>query len=188
MSKFKSIKYYVLVCLLCQGLLNGCATLTNDPMTPIAISFSDGSAGTCELTNKRGAWSTEIPTTVSVRRSDDALKFQCETKDGRRVVGSIESRMGAKIVASAVFLDLGITDAITDMHREYDGSFVIPVPPREGIESTAENTSKDTGAMGDNIKRNEIYNELEKLDDLRSRGIITDEEFESEKRKLLENN
>lgn len=109
-----------------------CATLTNDPTTSIAISFSDGSSGKCELTNKRGAWSTEIPTTIPVRRSDDALRYQCETKDGRKAVGSIASEMGAKIVASAVFLDFGITDAITDMHRQYAPSFVIPIPPKEG--------------------------------------------------------
>ena len=108
----------------------GCATLTNDPMTPVAISFSDGSAGQCVFENKRGRWPTPIPVTVMVRRSDDALKWQCKTEDGRESVGSIPSTMDAKIVASAVFLDFGITDAITDKHREYPASFVIPMPPK----------------------------------------------------------
>jgi hypothetical protein len=121
---------------------------TEDAMTPIAFSFSDGTAGTCQLTNKRGAWAVEIPSVASVRKSDDALKYQCETKDGRESVGSIESEMGAKIVASAVFIDLGITDAITDKHRKYAASYVIPVKPRE--------------------------------------GVISDEEFESEKQKVLD--
>ena len=44
-----------------------------------------------------------------------------------QVVGGIPSSMGAKIVASAVFLDLGIVDSITDKHRTYPASFVIPV-------------------------------------------------------------
>lgn len=35
--------------------------------------------------------------------------------------------MGGKIVASAVFLDFGIVDAITDKHRKYPDSYVIPV-------------------------------------------------------------
>jgi hypothetical protein len=105
----------------------GCATLTEDAMTPVALSFSDGSNGKCNLQNKRGAWPTQVPTTVSVRKSDDALKYDCETEDGRKAVGSIESEMGGKIVASAVFLDLGITDAITDKHRRYAASFVIPM-------------------------------------------------------------
>jgi hypothetical protein len=42
-------------------------------------------------------------------------------------VGIIPSTMGAKIVASALFLDFGITDAITDKHRNYPASFVIPI-------------------------------------------------------------
>ena len=41
--------------------LTNCATLTEDAMTPIAISFSDGSEGTCNLSNKRGAWKAELP-------------------------------------------------------------------------------------------------------------------------------
>ena len=62
-----------------------------------------------------------------IRRSDDQLVFTCETEDGRKATGAIPSTVGAKIVASAVFIDFGITDAITDKHREYPASFVIPV-------------------------------------------------------------
>ena len=114
----------VLLLLFC---VTGCATLTNDPMVPVALSFSDGSNGHCKLKNKRGAWDLDVPAIASVRRSDDALIYDCTTSDGRSAFGSIESRMGSKIVASAVFLDLGITDAITDMHREYTESYVIPI-------------------------------------------------------------
>ncbi len=105
----------------------GCATLTEDAMTPVAMSFSDGSNGHCQLQNKRGAWSTKIPTTVYIRKSDDALQYQCETEDGRKATGAIASEMGGKIIASAIFLDFGITDAITDKHRRYPASFVIPI-------------------------------------------------------------
>lgn len=35
-------------------------------------------------------------------------------------------------------------------------------------------------------RRGDIYTEILKLDDLRNRGLLTDQEFESEKRKLLE--
>lgn len=105
----------------------GCATLTEDAMTPIALSFSDGSNGLCNLQNKRGLWSAEVPGFVSVRKSDDGLRYDCKTKDGRTAVGMIESEMGGKIIASAIFLDFGITDAITDKHRKYATSFVIPI-------------------------------------------------------------
>ena len=113
--------------------LSGCATIVNDPYIPLAFTFSDGSAGNCEFTNKRGAWSSEIPATnVMIRRSDDDLVYDCSTEDGRESTGSIRSEMeGEKMAASVVFWDLGITDAITDKHRTYQGNVVIPVMPKD---------------------------------------------------------
>lgn len=113
----------------------GCATLTEDAMTPVAFSFSDGSNGECKLENKRGTWPSPIPATVSIRKSDDALKYDCLTEDGRKAFGSIPSEMGGKIIASAVFIDFGITDAITDKHRQYPASFVIPIAKVEAAEA-----------------------------------------------------
>ncbi|NHA14618.1 hypothetical protein [Thioalkalivibrio sp. XN279] len=112
-------------------LVSGCASITNDPMVPVALSFSNASSGKCDLSNKRGSWSSSIPNTVSIRRSDDHLQYRCRTKAGEEVTGSIPSTMGGKIVASAVFLDFGIVDSITDKHREYPASYVIPVPVSE---------------------------------------------------------
>ena len=109
---------------------SSCATLTEDAMTPVSISFSDGSNGSATLENKRGMWQTDLPSTVSIRKSDDALKFKARTSDGREAVGAIPSEMGAKIIASAVFIDFGITDAITDKHRKYPASYVIPIKKR----------------------------------------------------------
>jgi hypothetical protein len=49
-------------------------------------------------------------------------------------------------------------------------------------------TSSDSvhGVAGSDME--DIFDELLKLDDLRDRGILTDEEFDIEKRKLLERN
>lgn len=33
--------------------LTSCASITNDPDVPVSLSFSDGSQGTCQLSNKR---------------------------------------------------------------------------------------------------------------------------------------
>ncbi|WP_423909980.1 hypothetical protein [Candidatus Spongiihabitans sp.] len=108
-------------------MVAGCATLTEDANTPIALSLSDGANGKCTLSNKRGSWEATVPVTVSVRKSDDVLQYNCETEDGRTASGAIPSTMGGKIVASAIFLDFGIVDAITDKHRKYPPSFVIPI-------------------------------------------------------------
>jgi len=107
-------------------LLGGCATLTEDTHTPVTLTFSSGENGSCKLTNKRGAWETPVPVTVSIRKSDDALKYDCKTDSGKTAFGSIPSEMGGKIVASAVFLDFGITDK----HRRYPANFVIVVPTK----------------------------------------------------------
>lgn len=120
--------------ILAASIFTGCASLTEDSMTPVALSFSDGSNGSVVLENKRGIWESELPSVVSIRKSDDPLKYKAETNDGRSAVGAIPSTMGAKIVASAVFLDFGITDAITDKHRKYPASYVIPVKKKEDTE------------------------------------------------------
>lgn len=115
--------------------LNGCATIVNDSHIPLTASFSDGSSGQCNFKNKRGTWSSQIPTsTVMIRRSDDSLVFECETEDGRKATGFIRSEMeGGKLAASVVFFDLGITDAITDKHRTYQGNIVIPVAGKGAV-------------------------------------------------------
>lgn len=109
-------------------LTTSCATIVNDANIPVAISFSDGSEGRCKLSNKRANYDVEVPGTHLIRRSDDALRYDCETKNGKKGFGSIPSTLeGGKLAASVFFWDLGITDSITDKHRIYPSSFVVPV-------------------------------------------------------------
>ena len=69
-----------LVALITGILLSGCATIVNDANIPLTVSFSDGSSGQCIFRNKRGVWSSAIPTLgVMIRRSDDALIYDCTT-------------------------------------------------------------------------------------------------------------
>ena len=118
----------LLILIISSILLSSCATIVNDPNVPVALSFSDGSDGSCTLTNKRGQWSGKVPGTFSIRRSDDMLRYNCKTDSGKTGIGGIASSMeGAKLGASVLFFDLGITDAITDKHRTYAPSFTIPV-------------------------------------------------------------
>tara|TARA_B100001057_G_scaffold75067_1_gene69720 strand:- start:2208 stop:2576 length:369 start_codon:yes stop_codon:yes gene_type:complete len=108
--------------------LTSCATIVNDAEVPVTLSFSDGSSGSCNLSNKRAQYQVEVPGTHRIRRSDDALKYNCKTADGKTAFGSIPSEMeGAKLAGSVVFFDLGITDSITDKHRTYTPNFTIPV-------------------------------------------------------------
>ncbi len=108
--------------------LTSCATIVNDANVPVTLSFSDGSSGSCKLSNKRMQYQVDVPGTNMIRRSDDALKYDCVTDDGKKGFGSIPSEMeGGKLAGSVVFFDLGITDSITDKHRTYTPNFVVPV-------------------------------------------------------------
>ena len=170
------MKNYIVSCigLSIIAIMSGCATLTEDAMTPIALSFSDGSPGKVTLQNKRGAWKEKLPGTVTVRKSDDGLKYNAETADGRTAVGIIPSEMGAKIVASAVFLDFGITDAITDKHRRYPASYVIPVDAKpEGTDAKpAAPASAETKLL-----------ELEKM---YKSGLISEEEYATKRKQIID--
>ena len=123
MTKFKVLFSNVILI-----FLTSCATIVNDAEVPVTHSFSDGSSGSCKLSNKRMQYQVDIPGTHQIRRSDDALKFDCKTESGKTAFGSIPSEIeDAKLAGSVVFFDLGITDSITDKHRTYTPNFVIPV-------------------------------------------------------------
>ena len=155
------------------AFFTGCATITEDAMTPISLTFSDGSSGEATLQNKRGVWETPLPGVVLVRKSDDVLKFDATTRDGRTAIGAIPSTMGAKIIASAVFIDFGITDAITDKHRKYPASYVIPVVKPDGDSASPEGKS--------------VQGRLAELDELLTAGAITEEEYTQKRQEILDN-
>ena len=108
---------------------SSCSTIVNDSHLPINLSFSDNSAGQCNLRNKRESYVAQIPSTIPVRRSDDPLVYNCTTEDGRQANGSIMSTVGQTMAGNIIFGGgIGaIIDANNDMHREYPGYFVIPV-------------------------------------------------------------
>jgi hypothetical protein len=113
-------------------LTSACSTLTKDSHVPMNLSFSDNSAGNCSLQNKRESYSVAIPGTENIRRSDDSLRYDCKTKDGRPAKGSIASKVGNSM-AGNIILGGGIgavIDATNDYHREYPRQFVIPVVAR----------------------------------------------------------
>jgi hypothetical protein len=113
-------------------MLSGCATIVNDSNIPLNFSFSDGTTGHCVFMNKRGTWESDMPASnVLIRRSDDVLIYNCETKDGQLISGSVKSEIeGGKLAASVFLLDFGITDAITDKHRKYQNNTIINITPK----------------------------------------------------------
>lgn len=128
-------------------MVSGCATIVNDSHIPVSFTFSDGSEGSCTFRNKRGVWQSDVPGAVMVRRSDDNLNFDCVTERGGKALGMVTSEMdAAKFGASVVFIDLGITDAITDKHRTYQGNVVIPIrrPVEGSLEASPDQDENDS--------------------------------------------
>ena len=110
-----------LVATAAAAILTGCATLTNHATQPVhfAAPGCETSEAICLAYNKRGSWLLDPPETIFVRRSDDPLSVVCEQPGGETYRNATPSRIGRKFVASVILLDLGLTDAITDRHREY---------------------------------------------------------------------
>ena len=183
--------------LLCFILLQtACASIVNDSHIPVAAYFSDGSSGKCVFRNKRGTWPSDIPNTIMIRRSDDILTYDCESEDGRNSDGSIVSEIeGAKLTASVVFFDLGITDAITDKHRTYQGTIVIPLAPKKPIIKEADQTTtvseinKKPGevqfAAEKSTETKSDEKQLKELKQLYDDGLVSEAVYSDKQREIL---
>ena len=108
---------------LCAGVASataGCATLVNDAMIDIELVAPRCPPLACTAENRRGRWTGTAPGTLRVRRSADALQITCRSEGGTTHRAELESTTEwAKHAASIAFLDLGVTDDLTEMHRSY---------------------------------------------------------------------
>ena len=102
----KSLTYIAAAAAL--SLLTGCATLTEDENTLIALSFSDGSSGTCDLANKRRSYTEKIPAAIEIRKSDDSLRYNCKTDDGRKAKATFQAPWAVKSLPARYFWTLGL--------------------------------------------------------------------------------
>jgi hypothetical protein len=82
--------------------------------------------------------------------------------------------------------------ADTDDPQATSGTSLSPhistLPSTDVVIETTDKLSTENHAEGDIDKSKDVYDELIKLDDLRKRGILTDEEFDAEKKELLDGN
>lgn len=62
------------------------------------------------------------------------------------------------------------------------------VPRADVVIESNQNVTRESPTKADPSQHRDTYTELLKLDDLRKKGIISDAEFESEKRKILTGN
>jgi len=122
--------------------------------------------------------------TLKADAISEAAKF-CESQ-GKvlRIVAVTEAQppyiLGNFPKAEVVFKALNPGDPELSQAAEYDAS---------GTQVRVGSALKDRSEIQvsiDRSKSEDMYTKLEKLDDLRKKGILTDEEFQREKTKLLE--
>ena len=137
----------IIISLVMAIIMSSCATLTNDPNQQIQFIGLNCEEETirCNLSNKRGSWTVELPDSAMIRRSDDVLRVECSNSEGKSYLMTAKSKIGAKIIASAVFLDFGIVDAITDKHREYPEQIIVDCKAThsEMLESDQKSTEQE---------------------------------------------
>lgn len=89
------------------SLLAGCATVTESTQQEIEVRSVLGhrevSGVGCVLSNKNGRWFVTTPGRVSVRKSDDALNFDCARQGVGSSVEAVASQYGVnKMIGNAV--------------------------------------------------------------------------------------
>ena len=161
-------------------------------ITPARLLFSAGlflalvvgaSAGQKVTTVQTGerTYTTTVQASSAFNRDVDELKSEAQEAAAKYCASlgkqiKVLSVTGEKPFfgtgypkGKVVFMALDAGDAALTAAVAPDGTLVAPPPPpREHVSPTGD-----------------LYNDLLKLDDLRKRGILTDEEFQSEKKKVL---
>lgn len=111
-------------------LTTGCASMLNDANTPVNLSLSSGERGRCELYNNSGTWMSDVPGSVSVRRSNDDLTYNCTSDGDKKTSGAIKSTISPAVIGNVIFgiaAPIGVLiDVSSNKHRKYPDSYVIP--------------------------------------------------------------
>ena len=89
----------------CLTLFN-CATIVNDANIPVSLSFSDGSEGNCKLSNKRANYDVVVPGTHMIRRSDDPLRYDCTSKNGKTGLEAYQAELKVEKLLQVSFFGI----------------------------------------------------------------------------------
>lgn len=190
---------------LTSSTLIGCASITGTTGQSVSIETlgKNGSSVTgasCELTNSKGKWFVNTPGTVAIRRSNDDMSILCK-KDGldpglATVVSDTKGMMWGNILAGG---GIGaIVDHNTGAAYEYPvliqimmGSNIKIEPPKTKQED-GNSTASSVQANGTvNLVQSEkstsssIANKLSELNELKTKGLITQKDYDLKKAELL---
>jgi hypothetical protein len=114
----------------CSALLmTGCASIVNGQNQSVSVSTTPAYGATCTLENNKGKWYIpSTPGSVTIHRSYNDLKINCEKKGYRRTLKTVASSTKGMAFGNVVFG--GVIGAGVDMANgsAYDYPTDISVP------------------------------------------------------------
>ena len=191
-------------------LLSGCASVTGTKNEPVSVDTfykNQEIAGCdCKLVNDKGVWFTKTPGSVVIQKSYENLAITC-TKDGIDTGSAIfESKAGGgawgNILAggpigyvidrssgagfdypSTMNVEMGVLNKLVEKTKqEQAASSVGESQPSASTSLASTVTNSATGVKASNA----TSQKLRDLQALRKDGVITEEEFQTKKQKLLD--
>ena len=154
--------------------LTGCASITESKNQSMSVTTGDITGAMCTLSNSKGSYFVNLtPGTVSVRNACDPLAITC-TKKGyvpsNPAAGTVQDKAKSMAWGNIVFGGIiGIAvDRSTGAGCQY---------PQQNVFYPMQKASADSGKTD--------IEELKNLKELLDTGVITQDEFDKAKKKVL---
>jgi hypothetical protein len=109
------------------ALATGCASITQGTSDTIHVEVANcGETIQCTATNKKGSWQFDAPGSVKFKKSDDALRIECEDGD-QKVTRAVTPTADAMIWGNAILGGVigAAVDANTDANQELPDSITL---------------------------------------------------------------
>lgn len=195
----------LLIACLAGSTLIGCASITGTTGQSVSIETLEKNGksvagASCELTNSKGKWFINTPGTVAIRRSNDDMSILCK-KDGldpglATVVSDTKGMMWGNILVGG---GIGaLVDHNTGAAYEYPvliqimmGSNIKIEPPKPkqddnaGTTQPAASNTTTVAVQNEKSSSSTIASKLLELNELKTKGLITQKDYDSKKAELL---
>lgn len=195
----------LLIACLAGSTLIGCASITGTTGQSVSIETLDKggksvAGASCELTNSKGKWFINTPGTVAIRRSNDDMSILCK-KDGldpglATVVSDTKGMMWGNILVGG---GIGaLVDHNTGAAYEYPvliqimmGSNIKIEPPKPKQDDSAvtatpaASNATSVAVQNEKSSSSTIASKLLELNELKTKGLITQKDYDSKKAELL---
>jgi 2-keto-3-deoxy-6-phosphogluconate aldolase len=156
-----------------------CAALAGCASTNSVSNIVSVGENTFAITREAKTGFTRDTATLKEQALQDAARF-CESKGKQLKVVSVEEH-------KPLFYTAGIANAkVVFKALDAGDPELMRTQPGDQVQPVVQAQPAVAVAAGKTTPTDELYSELVKLDELRKRGILTNEEFQAEKKKVLD--